>query len=149
MGTPQNATTMPYGGFLTNLLLDWIGNQLIKISSKRKPKRKRGTSNQQTDGRELPCPYKLLKKYLALRGEYKSKTEPFFVFADHSLVRPVHVRKCFKLMLKLANFQHPQFSLVHGICAGRSCNLLQLGLSIEAIKIIGRWQSNAVYRYLK
>ena len=38
---------------------------------------------------------------------------------------------------------------MHGICAGHACDLLDLGLSVEAIKKIGHWRSNAVYKYLK
>ena len=62
--------------------------------------------------RELPCPYKLLRKYVRKRRKYKSAKEQFFVFSDNSPVTPTHVRKCLRKMLKIAGFQpmHTQFT---------------------------------------
>ena len=37
----------------------------------------------------------------------------------------------------------------HSLRSGRTCDLYKLGLSVETIKKIGRWKSNAVFRYLK
>ena len=130
--------------------------QLVKITSTKMRNKSRAkssvslqTSQRNSNARELPCPYQALKAYLKQRGTtYKSPSEPFFVFRDKSPVQPKHVRICFKLMLKLAKFKHKHLYKVHGIRAGRSCDLLKLGLSVEEIKRIGRWKSHAVYRYL-
>ena len=130
--------------------------QLVKITST-KMRKKPGTkpsfpshiSQKKFNSRELPCPYQALKAYLKQRGTtYSNPSEPFFVFRDKSPVQPKHVRNCFKLMLKLAKFRHKHLYKVHGIRAGRSCDLLKLGLSVEEIQRIGRWKSHAVYRYL-
>ena len=51
-------------------------------------------------------------------------------------------------MLHIAGFKDELYS-VHSVRMGRACDLLKLGLSVESIKKIGRWRSNAVFRYLK
>ena len=37
------------------------------------------------------CPFKLMRRYMAYRGEYLQDTEQFFVFSDRSLVDRAHV----------------------------------------------------------
>ena len=96
----------------------------------------------------MPCPYDLLRKYIKSQGPYINNSEPFFMFANKSPIRPAHARHCLKTMLKLAGFQHQLYNF-HGIRAGRSCDLYDLGLTVETIKKIRRWKSNAVYRYLR
>ena len=129
--------------------------QQIKITSKiKKPSHKHNlVSIKRTDSRkaqdDLPCPYKLLNQYRKVRGTCSSFTEPFFVFSDKSPVKPANVRNCLKLILTQCKFEHPQAFTVHGIRAGRAVDLLELGLTINQIKRIGRWKSNAVFRYLR
>ena len=122
--------------------------QLIKIPAS-KIKKGGNPHSPSKDKKDLPCPYKLLNIYHKLRGPYRSRNEPFFVFKDHSPVKPSHIRKCFKLMLKLGNFSHRELYQVHGIRTGRSVDLLNLGLSVETIMKIGHWRSWAIYRYLR
>ena len=117
--------------------------QLIAITNKHKYKKSSASTN------KLPCPYKLLKKYLAIRGLHKNRKKQFFVFADRSPVLPCHVRNCLKTVLKKAKFKHPHLYRLHGICTGRAQDLLDLGISIDKIMVIGRWKSNTIYRYLK
>ena len=93
--------------------------QFIKISSERKRHKKceskpqANTKNQ----RELPCPYKLLDEYSAMRPKYISKSEQFFVYSDNSPVTPAHLRSCLKHLLTIAGFNESAYS-VHGIRAG-------------------------------
>ena len=95
------------------------------------------------------CPYELLRKYAHLRGPIKRpQTEPFFVFLDGSPVRPFHMRNCLKLILKQLRYDEKLFS-THSFRIDRSGDLLKLGLSVETIKKLGRWKSNAVFRYLR
>ena len=119
--------------------------QIIKISSTQI----KDSNKDFTTGHSLSCPYNLLRQYLQIRGKYKHLMEPFFIFADGSPVQPKRICECFHLMVRLANFQHPHLYQVHGIRAGRSCDLLKYGLSVEEIKKIGCWKSHAVYRYLR
>ena len=125
----------------TKTLVKSAGPQIVKISSDdNKIKSK-------INARNLACPYGLLRKYSKLRRPYKSEDEKFFVFADGSPVLAHHVRQCLKLSLQEAGFDSSLYSF-HSIRAGRAGDLLKLGLSVETIKKIGRWRSNAVFRYL-
>ena len=114
--------------------------QLIKISS---------TSNVKTKNNLAPCPYALMRKYSRMRGPYdKEGSEPFFVFRDGSPVTPAHFRALLKLILTKLGYNEKFFN-IHSLRIGRSNDLLKLGLSVETIKKLGRWKSNAVFRYLK
>ena len=63
-------------------------------------------------------------------------------------VTPRHMNSCLKLMIKKCGFDKNLYG-THSLRAGRTCDLYKLGLSVETIKKIGRWRSNAVFRYLK
>ena len=117
--------------------------QLIKIASSRNPKRSKGRKMLR-----LPCPYKLLRLYSQVRPPYSQDSEQFFVFRDGSPVTAALLHSCFKKALKKEKFNTNLYCL-HGIRAGRAVDLLKLGLSIETIKDLGRWKSNAVFKYLK
>ena len=83
------------------------------------------------------CPFTLLRKFLQIRPGYRNKDEQFFVFRDHSPVKPEHFRNVLKLALKSAGFDPENFS-VHSLCIGKASDLLRCGLSVETIKKIGR-----------
>ena len=95
-----------------------------------------------------PCPYELLREYFVLRGPYCNDRDPFFVYSDGSPVTPEQFRKCLKSLIKLAGFKDDLYS-VHSLRMGHAVDLLKLGVLVETIKLIGRWKSNAVFRYLK
>ena len=122
--------------------------QIIKISSNK--------SNQveQADEYLLPsnesiefCPFELVKNYIAVRKLRKNDTEQFFVFRDRSPVKPHHFRNVLKQAITRIGLNSNLYES-RGIRAGRSIDLLKMGLSVETIKKIGRWKSNAVYTYL-
>ena len=75
--------------------------QQIKISSK-----KQGIHNAKvtTNIRSLPCPYQILREYLALRGPYRDVAETFFIFSDGSAVTLQHMRLCLKTVLHRLGF---------------------------------------------
>ena len=113
--------------------------QYVKISS---------TDVRKTKQPDPNCPYKLVREFGKLRGPYTNKAEPFFVFQDHTPVKPIHMSHCLKFLLHRIG-EHPNYFSVHSFRAGRSNDLLKLGLSVETIKKLGRWKSNAVFRYLR
>ena len=117
--------------------------QMIKITSKPLAVRSKETSWIKTK-----CPYNLLRSYIDLRGSYLDAEEPFFVFKDHIPVRPVHMRSTLKNILKLAGFNEKIYS-TYGFRSGRASDLLRLKISVETIKELGRWRSNAVFTYLR
>ena len=98
--------------------------------------------------RNNKCPFGLLKLYMQTRGGYVSEAEPFFKFRDNFAVTAQQFRSCFKLMLTKAGFQAKYYS-THSLRSRRSCDLYDLGLSVETIKKLGRWKSNTVFKYLR
>ena len=74
--------------------------------------------------------------------------EPFFVFRDRTPVRPLHFREVLRKSLTNVGLEAHLYCS-HGLRTGRSVDLLEMGLSVETIKKLGRWTSNAVYQYLK
>ena len=115
--------------------------QMIKITSK-------PISNSHDRTLHGFCPFYLIKRYAEKRGPAAGTNEQFFIFSDRSPVKPNHMRNTLKNMLKLARFDPTVYS-THSFRIGRSCDLLQMGFSVETIKKLGRWKSNAVYRYLR
>ena len=119
--------------------------QMVKISS-----RKQNDPTKNYRKQELTyCPYNLLRKYIQVRGPYSTKNleEPFFVFSDHSAITPQVMRSVLKCTLKWTGFNETLYD-THSFRIGRTVDLLKLGLSVETIKKIGRWKSNAVFTYL-
>ena len=120
--------------------------QIIKITS---AKTKSAIQNQlDTESGQLPCPYEAIDKYRRIRGTYKSVNEQFFVFQDGTPVKASHLRKLLNKLIKRAGFEHPHLYLVHRIRAGCAMDLIKLGLSIDQVKRMGRWKSNAIFRYI-
>ena len=97
--------------------------------------------------KKCPCPFTLLHSYIDVRGGYSNDKEPFFVFRDNRPVSAVQARKVLKMCLKGCGFDTKVYN-THGFRSGRSIDLYKLGLSVETIKKLGRWSSNAVFKYL-
>ena len=63
-------------------------------------------------------------------------------------MQPHHMQNCLKgILIELG--ENPRLFSVHSFQVGRSNDLLKLGLSVETIKKLGRWTSNAVFKYLR
>ena len=115
--------------------------QIVKITSTQL------TTTQQAQ-QILPCPYQLLKAYADIRGGFTSNQEQFFVFCDKSPITTRHFSSCLKRIIMLCGFDCSLYGM-HSLRAGCSSDLYRLGLSVETIKKLERWHSNAVFRYLK
>ena len=72
----------------------------------------------------------------------------FFIFKDGSHVSANHMHNVLRKMLQRVNLD-PSLYNTHSLRIGRSCDLLKYGYSIEQVKMMGHWKSNAVYRLLK
>ena len=94
------------------------------------------------------CPFALLRQFAAQRGPYGDSREPLFIFRDGQPVKPDHMRQCLRNAIKMIGLNQHLYS-VHSLHVGRSTDLFLMGLSVETIKKLGRWKSNAVYRYLR
>ena len=94
------------------------------------------------------CPFNLIKAYISCRLKAKSEMENFFVFSDGSLIKSENVRSMLKLMIEHLKLDSTFYNF-HSLRIGHCGHLLKLGLSVETIKNLGRWKSNAVFTYLK
>ena len=94
------------------------------------------------------CPFQAIRDYVNLRGGYVSVNENFFVFADRSPVKPHHLQTILRKCLFHINLQ-PKLYDCHSFRIGRSCDLAKAGMPLYKIKLLGRWKSNAVYKYIR
>ena len=116
------------------------GPQKIKISA---------VSNNTNRHTRFFCPFNLVVHYMSLRGSYQQGIEPFFVYSDRTTpVKPEQFRKILRDTLDAVNLDSSLY-YVHSFRSGRTSDLAKFGYSIDQIKAMGRWKSNAVYRYLK
>ena len=117
--------------------------QIVKITSTTTG----GAETKITKFPDSRCPYQLLRRYLDIRNPYTTDLEPFFIFSDGSPLQPKHFRKTLKMCLKKAGLDTKLYN-TSGFRSGRSVDLWVSGISVESIKKIGRWKTNAVYTYL-
>ena len=94
------------------------------------------------------CPFGLVDNYVRLRGGNRSLDELFFVLRGGIPVQQHMVRTMLAKLLKSLGL-NPKIYSFHSMRAGRSTDLYNWGFSVEQIKAIGRWSSNAVYKYIK
>ena len=94
------------------------------------------------------CLFSILNRYISARPPAKSEDEQFLVYSDNSLITPAHIYKNFKTVINLIGLDSINYSF-HPLRAGRTQDLRALGFSVETIKDIGHWKSNAVFTYLK
>ena len=120
--------------------------QKIKIAASHSPSQLIQTKRNQ-EFRHF-CPFKLLLDYMLVRGDYLHEEEPFFVLQghiplNHDLIRLTLAKAITKagLDVKFYSFQ--------ALRSGRATDLFNWGVPVELIKMIGRWKSNAVYKYFK
>ena len=124
--------------------------QIITIVSTMSSMTKKATARNSKSSSQWSdiCPFAIIQKFINIRKSYKSLDEPFFIFRDRSQVTPSHMRLTFQSCLKSLQLNYKNYRL-HGIRAGRALDLLNMGVSVETIKQLGRWKSNAVYAYLQ
>ena len=95
------------------------------------------------------CPFAALQEFLQIRPvSAVSQNEQFFVWRDRTPVLPSQAANMLKFIIKKLGLDESLYSF-HGFRSGRAGDLLKLGVSVETIKKIGHWKSNAVFAYLK
>ena len=114
--------------------------QMIKISSKPTMTTK--------DINKYFCPFELIRDYIKVRPVALSDEEQFFVFRNNSPVKPNNVRLVLNNMLTQLTLDYRLYC-VHSLRSGRASDLLSYCVSVETIKKLGRWKSNAVFTYLR
>ena len=115
--------------------------QIIKISAQKK----KHTSFEKS--KYNICPFQMLQIYLNCRKTEISEQEPFFMFRDRTPVLASQFRRTLKSTLDSMGIDSKRY-LTHGFRTGRALDVLKMGLSVETIKKLGRWISNAVFTYI-
>ena len=83
-----------------------------------------------------------------MRGCYLCDDEPFFIFSDRTPVQPKQLLEVLRTAIDNIGLDKRLYS-VHSFRAGRTTDLAKLNYSITQISRLGRWRSNAVYRYIR
>ena len=94
------------------------------------------------------CPFKAIRSFIDIRGSYLSDDELFFILQGRLPLKAEHIRNMLRRLLSNVNLNSSLYD-THSLRIGRTCQLFKMGISIEKIKKIGRWKSNAVYRYIR
>ena len=115
--------------------------QQIKISE-------RIQGNPRADNRFF-CPFVAIRNYMAVRGrKYATPQEQFFILTDKSPIKADMARNVLSKLFKRLEINPVHYSF-HSFRIGRATDLLKFGKSVEQIQRIGRWRSNAMYKYFK
>ena len=93
-------------------------------------------------------PVEELIQYSNTRPGYRYDLEPYFVFENGQSVKDIHVRAILKRLLRKLGLED-EFYGTHSLRIGRATDLFKQGVPVENIKQMGRWKSNAVYKYLR
>ena len=94
------------------------------------------------------CLYNIFNDYISVRRKCILDNEPFFIFRDGSHVRQNHMRAILRKTLMSLGLDHQLYNL-HSLRIGRITDLSKSGTPVEQIKILGRWKSDSVYRYIR
>ena len=121
--------------------------QKVKISANRS-KQCGSSQKAKKPGQSHFCPFKVFCDYMVLRGGYESAEEQLFIFRNKVPLNPSQVRLVLKTCLDRVGLNANLFDC-HSFRAGRTTDLVKLGYSIEQVQRLGRWKSNAVFRYIK
>ena len=98
--------------------------------------------------RNTLSPFERLQLFVTARPTYLNRDEPFFVFSDRSAVLPKQMRVILRKALKYLGLDQSLYD-VHSLRIGRRVHLNSMKISVESIKKLGRWTSDAVFEYLK
>ena len=101
-----------------------------------------------TENKDVFSPFQVTQDYLEVRGDYYHDLEQFFIFRDGTPVKPCQFRRLLRKAIKNLGL-NPKFYDTHSLRIGRASDLLKIGYSIDQIKQLGRWKSNAVFKYLR
>ena len=94
------------------------------------------------------CPVEWIQRYTDMRNPIVDDNEQLFVFRDGTNLEAFHLRKLLRETIKKFELD-PTLYDTHSFRIGRATDLFKAGVNIEKIKHLGRWRSNAVYKYLR
>ena len=94
------------------------------------------------------CPFAIIGNYVQARGDYLDEDENLFVFGDKSPVKAEHARKILKSAIKAIGLNERLYD-IHSMRIGRTSDLIKYGYSVEEVQRMGRWKSNAIFKYIR
>ena len=94
------------------------------------------------------CPFSLAKRYMTRRGDYDTEEEHFYIYRDGTPVSAENTRNILKLALTNLGLNPINYGF-HSLRIGRCTELINFNYSISAVKLMGRWKSNVVYKYIR
>ena len=94
------------------------------------------------------CPFTILRDFVSRRLHTISEYEQFFIFSDRTPIRPAQLRDVLCSLIDGLGLEAHLYN-VHSLRIGRCVDLLRMGVSVETIKKLGRWKSNAVFTHFK
>ena len=119
--------------------------QMVKISQKQSSKESKTTKPLPKS--LLNNPFSLLQDFFKTWPASRSDTEQLFVFRDNSPMKSEQFRMVLKMLISNIGLE-PHLYNGHSLRMGRTGDLMRMGVSVETIKHLGRWKSNAVFTYL-
>ena len=115
--------------------------QKIKIASKE-------AYEQRSKRKRTYCPFRLMHKFMLMRGDYINDSDQFFVFRDGMPVTAENARTVLREAIAQLGLDNTIYDF-HSFRIGRSSDMAKFGYSLEEIKRLGRWRSNIVYKYIR
>ena len=100
------------------------------------------------EGDEQFCPVLETYKYTKLRREYITDDEQFLIHHDGSPLLASEMRTLLRKSISDLGLEAELYD-THSLRIGRATDLFKSGWSVDRIKKLGRWKSNAVYKYLR
>ena len=93
-------------------------------------------------------PVAVIDDYIQFRRFRLTANEAFFIKEDGTTISAGEIRTELREILSHLELK-PELYDVHSFRIGRATDLHKSGVTIDQIQEIGRWKSNAVYKYLK
>ena len=94
------------------------------------------------------CPFALMRQYIYLRGGYENENEQFFISRDMNPVLPFHARNMLKHLLHRLTLDNRCYGM-HSFRIGRTTDLIKYNYSVDEVKMMGRWKSNVIFKYIR
>ena len=94
------------------------------------------------------CLFHLMRQYIKIRGAYLQDNEQFFVFGDRSPVSANNPRRVLQQAFTALNLDHTLYG-IHRFRIGRTTDLIKYKYSIDQVKLMGRWRSNVIFKYIR
>ena len=123
------------------LMIKLLNHKKIKISLNRADKQRKYCHRHF-------CPFKLLRQFLQLRGNYENENEQLFIFRDRNPLLQYHSRNLLKILINRLDLDARLYGM-HSFRIGRTTDLVKYHYPREEIKLMGRWRSNVVFKYIK